>query len=151
MVQIQGKRFSATYTEDHGLTQMYVRVQIGRHDPNSRLVQYLLGEFQLCVIVIWFPSTLPEGIAGQEPILLWVPAHVLQRHGSMMSEEDSKKHQADSLSALPPSPAPEVRVRLGLVKAIQSGAPIAHPLCPPVTSRHEATVPRPELQDADLL
>ena len=147
-LQVQAKRFLARTFRS---TQLYFRVKISRHDPTSRLVQYRLGEFQLGVIVLDFPSTLPRGIAGSKPMLLWVPVHVLIMHGSMMSGDESRVHQGKPLSRLPTNTSPCVWVRLGLPDAIATGAPIGQPLFPAVKDRHTATFPKPPLRYADLM
>ena len=134
-----------------GSTQLYFRLSLARLDSSCRRVQQLPTDLQLCIIVLTFPATLPDGIAGRKPMLLWVPVSVLQQHGYVMTDDLASQYPKASLAQLPSYTAPTVLVRLGLPGPIAAGGPVAHPFCPPVNANFTGRGPKPLLPHAAIM
>ena len=146
--QVKARSFPVCLT---GSTQLYFRLSLARVDLSCRRVQHLPTDFQLCIIVLTFPATLPAGIAGHKPVLLWVPVKVLQEHGYVMSDGLASQYSTATLAQLPSYTVPTVLVRLELPGPIAAGGPVAHPFCPPVNGNYRDTSPMPLLPHADIM
>ena len=144
---MKAKSFPVSLT---GSTQLYFRLSLASLDSSCQRMQHLPTDFQMCIIVLTFPATLPQGIAGRKPVLLWVPVSVLQQHGYVMSDLASQYPQA-SLAQMRTYTAPTVLVRLGLPGPIAAGGPIAHPFCPLVCANFPGRGPMPLLPHAAVM